>query len=464
MESLAHLARLGRETHAQNGMIDYGILGAGPAGLSMAMFLDGTSEVLEGADHPGGHAASFFEDGFTFDYGPHIMFSKNKPVLQFMIDSLEGNVHECRRKNVVSFRNRLVKYPFENALAALPLEDNLACLKGYVYNPYKAKYPQPANLREWLLATFGDGICERYLFPYNEKVWNMPVEDLSMIWADRIPNPDPEDILKSAIGFETEGYLHQLYYHYPRRGGYQALSEAWARRVPVNYGFRITALERRNDAWVVSDGRQTREYRQIVSTLPIQQLVTMTNLEIPAEVQAAIDGLIVNPMFIISLGIRATDSDQYTAIYFPEPEFLVNRISFPATLSPDNAPAGTYSIQAEITCRAGSDTWAMSDEAICEHTIDGLVGRGIIRSRDAVIYRNVQRKTYSYVVYDRHYAENTRIIREWFPRHGLHLAGRFGFVEYANVDGILIRNLEIASQLNGRTVTIDEMAGAVSAP
>jgi len=69
------------------------------------------------------------------------MFSKNKPVLQFMIDSLEGNVHECRRKNVVSFRNRLVKYPFENALAALPLEDNLACLKGYVYNPYKARFP-----------------------------------------------------------------------------------------------------------------------------------------------------------------------------------------------------------------------------------------------------------------------------------------------------------------------------------
>jgi protoporphyrinogen oxidase len=71
------------------------------------------------------------------------------------------------------------------------------------------------------------------------------------------------------------------------------------------------------------------------------------------------------------------------------------------------------------------------------------------------MYRNVQRKTYSYVVYDRHYAENTRIIREWFPKQGLHLAGRFGFVEYANVDGILIRNLELASQLNGKPVSVN---------
>ena len=369
-------------------MIEYGILGAGPAGLSMAMFLDGSAEVLEAADHPGGHAASFFEQGFTFDYGPHIMFSKNKPVLQFLIDSLEGNVHECRRKNVVSFRNRLVKYPFENALASLPIEDNLACLKGYVYNPYKAKYPEPANLREWLLATFGDGICDRYLFPYNEKVWNMPVEDLSMIWADRIPNPDPEDILKSAIGYETEGYLHQLYYHYPLRGGYQAISEAWAKRVPVTYNFRVHFLERRDGSWVVSDGKETREYRKIISTLPIQQVVTMTNLDVPAEVRAAIDGLIVNPMFIISLGIRGPDPDLYTAIYFPEAEFLVNRISFPATLSPQNAPEGHYSIQAEITCRKDSETWGMSDEAVIEHTIDGSrAARNHSRSRRGDLYQ-----------------------------------------------------------------------------
>lgn len=442
-------------------MIDYGILGAGPAGLSMAMFLEGTSEVLEADNHPGGHASSFFEDGFTFDFGPHIMFSKNKNVLQFMVDSLEGNVHECRRKNVVSFKNRLVKYPFENALASLPLEDNLACLKGYVYNSYKEKYPNPSNLREWLLFTFGEGICERYLFPYNEKVWNIPVEELSMLWAERIPNPNPEDILKSAIGFETEGYLHQLYYHYPRRGGYQAISEAWAKRASVTYNFRVKSLERRKDSWLVSDGTQTREYREIVSTLPIQALCKVTNLEIPTEVQAAIDGLIVNPMFIVSLGIRGTDASQYTAIYFPEADFLVNRVSFPSTFSPENAPSGTYSVQAEITCRKDSETWAMTDGAILDHVIQGLVARGVIESPEVVIYRNVRRMTYSYVVYDRFYAENTRLIREWFPKQGLHLAGRFGFVEYANVDGILIRNMEIAGQLNGRPVALHGPEGTI---
>jgi len=68
--------------------LPYGILGAGPAGLTLAQFLKEPCEVLEAGAKPGGHAASFKIDGFTFDYGPHIMFSKHKDILGFMIDSL----------------------------------------------------------------------------------------------------------------------------------------------------------------------------------------------------------------------------------------------------------------------------------------------------------------------------------------------------------------------------------------
>jgi len=434
--------------------LPYGILGAGPAGLTLAHFLREKAEVLEAAATPGGHAASFQLDGFTFDYGPHIMFSKYKDILAFMIESLDGNVHECRRNNKISFKGRLTKYPFENGLSELPMEDNFACARGFFINPYKEQYANPKNLREWLLARFGEGICERYLFPYNEKVWNIPVEDLSMLWADRIPNPAPEDILKSAMGIPTEGYLHQLYYNYPRTGGYQALSESWNRGVEVTYHFEAKQITKKDGLFYVTNGTDTRCYKQVISTLPVQKLARMTNLEIPTQVQQAIDDLIVHPMWIISLGIRGTDSEKMTAVYFPEAEYLVNRISFPATFSPHNAPEGCYSIQAEITCRPNSETWSMSEEAILKHVIDGMIQRNIIHSREDIVCHNVCRKTYSYVVYDHAYEKNTALIREWFSSQNLHLAGRFGFFEYANVDGIIWRNLQLAEKLNGHPVKL----------
>ena len=255
-------------------------------------------------------------------------------------------------------------------------------------------------------------------------------------------------------GILTEGYLHQLYYHYPRVGGYQALSDSWSRKVNVLYDFDVIKITKKDGLFHVSDGKNVRSYKQLISTLPVQRIARMTNLEVPTQVRQAIDELIVHPMWIVSIGLRGTDSEQMTAVYFPEADYLVNRISFPATFSPQNAPGGCHSIQAEITCRPNSDTWAMSEEQILRHVVDGLVQRKIIGSREDIVCQNVCRKTHSYVVYDHAYEKNTALIREWFSSQNLHLAGRFGFFEYANVDGIIWRNLQLAEKLNGHRVVL----------
>ena len=130
---------MGRPSKEEDSVIDFGILGAGPAGLSMSMFLDGTSEILEADGHPGGHASSFFEEGFTFDFGPHIMFSKNKPVLQFMVDALEGNVHECRRKNVVD-RSREKNRAVLLVQSSLGPHDSAHCLDYWVESGLRSKW------------------------------------------------------------------------------------------------------------------------------------------------------------------------------------------------------------------------------------------------------------------------------------------------------------------------------------
>ena len=136
-----------RQTNEEDRVTDYGILGAGPAGLSMAMFLEGTSEVLEADDHPGGHAASFFEDGFTFDFGPHIMFSKHQAVLDFMINGLRGNVHQSRRNSKVCIAGHYTKYPIENDLAALPEDLRNRSLLDFLFNDAGAASPKAAARR-----------------------------------------------------------------------------------------------------------------------------------------------------------------------------------------------------------------------------------------------------------------------------------------------------------------------------
>ena len=433
-----------------------GIIGAGPSGLSMAMFLQDECSVLEQQDHPGGRASTFERDGFTFDHGPHIMFSRNKPVLEFMVRSLGDNVHQCRRNNKISFKGRLVKYPFENDLHSLPLEDNFECIRDYLFNPYKERYPEPADLEQWLLANFGRSICDKYLIPYNEKVWNVPVARLSMLWAERIPSPDREDVLKSALGYETEGYVHQLYYHYPLRGGYQAISEAWADRVAdITFNYTVRSVRPVEDGgWEVSDGAGPRRFDRLVSTMPVHDLVRLVDLEVPDRVREAVDGLLVNPMYVVSLGVRGEDPEQFTAIYFPEAEFAVNRISFPRTFSPHNAPDGTHSIQAEITCREDSQLWRRPESEVLDHVVDGLIERKILRGREDLVFTDVMRARHAYVVYDVGYERRAELVRSWFREQGIELVGRFSYFEYINVDGAVMRAQEIAGRLNGAPVEL----------
>jgi protoporphyrinogen oxidase len=427
----------------------FGILGGGPSGLSVAQFLKHDSTILEREDHPGGLAASFFDQGYTFDFAPHIIFSRDKKVLDFIVKSLGSNSHTVKRSNKVCYKGIFMKYPFENDLAALPKQETYECLIDYLSNPYKQKYSKPKNLAQWFLSNFGQSICEKYLFPYNEKVWNLPVKDLSMTWASRIPNPPVEDIVKSALGIPTEGYTHQLYFHYPLQGGYQSISEAWAKKAKIIYNFNVKKITKtKNNTFIVSNGKDVHLYNQLVSTIPIHELIKITNLNIPAYVRKAVDQLIVNPLLIVSLGIKGEDKNKFTAIYFPDKDFPVNRVSFPGTMSPNNAPQGTYSLQAEITCKSDSATWKLSDEVILNQVIDGLATRGIIPDKAKIVYRKVSRVKYAYVVYDSLYEKNVAIIRDWFPRQGIHLVGRFSYFEYVNVDGAVITAKKISEALN----------------
>lgn len=435
-----------------------GIIGAGPSGLCLGLFLEHDTEILEARERPGGTAGSFSVSGYTFDSGPHIMFSKDQRILDFMIASLGENVHRCRRKNRIAYAGGLVKYPFENDLGSLPREEAYECVRDFLFNPWRERHPEPADLREWFLHHFGTAICEKYLFPYNEKVWNVPVERLSMLWADRIPQPPPEDVLKSAMGIETEGYLHQLHYHYPLRGGYQAISQAWADRLPVppRYGFDVRRIARNADGTMtVSDGREHLVYDRVVSTMPLDRLVDVVDFDVPDRVRAAIEALRVNPMVVVSLGVAGEDPARMTAVYFPDRDFKVNRISYPATFSPQNAPAGHFSIQAEITCRPDDPAWSTwTDGQAVDHVVEHLVGAGLLSSPERVVFTHVHRVRHAYVVYERGFEKHARVVREWFPQQGIDLCGRFSYFEYVNVDGAVARALDVAGRLNGRPVRL----------
>lgn len=427
-----------------------GILGGGLAGITIAAHLEQDCEVLEKESRGGGHCQTVQEHGFTYDAGgPHIIFSRNQDMVDYMVSLLDGNVHRARRNNKIFYRGRYVKYPFENGLYDLDPQDRFECLYHYVRNDY----PSPKNnFKEWIYHHFGKGLAEKYLIPYNEKIWNVPAEQLGLEWVEgRVPKPPIEDVIKAAVGVETEGYTHQLYFNYPLHGGIESLPRALERCVrKVTPGFAVERVWKERDVWCVSDGRITKRFSGLVSTIPIQELAHALE-GTPPEVLNAVDSLRYNSLVTVAVGLASARLPDYTAIYVPDPEIRFHRLSFPAVFSPHNAPSGKSIIEAEITTNPGDGTHELSDEAILADVVGDLGSMDLVRPGE-VCYGRVLRTKYGYVVQDHDCRRNLNLAKAYFERIGIPLCGRVAEFEYINMDVCIDRARKVAGRLNSASL------------
>ncbi len=433
------------------------IIGGGLTGATLARLLSLQGEevvILERDEKYGGLCRSHTENGFTFDNGgSHIIFSRDAEVQSFMRDVLQDNKAERNRNTKIFFKGAYVKYPFENGLAELPPEDRFYCINEYIKTLIaleKGELQPPENFREWILYTFGAGIADLYMIPYNEKIWNYPADKMSLHWVDgRIPRPPVEDIIKSAIGIETEGYTHQSVFTYPVAGGIEALVRAIAAPVEdkIRCGFSVSSIQKTVDGFSISNGTETITADRCISTIPPQELLPCLS-DVPPEVCEAVSALCYNSLYSVCLGLSHKVND-YSWLYVPQKELgMFNRISFPSNYSDAVAPAGQSSVLAEITFNEGDDVSRMTDEKIISHTVKGLAAMDILESPEDVVYAAVKRQDYAYVVYDLAYQENIGIVLSYLKDVGIEPLGRFGEFEYLNMDGCIRRVLDYLNLKN----------------
>jgi len=421
------------------------ILGGGLSGLTLARLLQENGRdvvVLEAEREYGGLCRSKTDRGFTFDTGgSHIIFTRDTAVLAFMRRMIAGNEQRNNRNTKIFYKQQFVKYPFENGLFDLPPEDRFFCINGFIKNLIaveKGEIPAPANFREWICYTFGNGIAECYMVPYNEKIWKYPTDHMSLHWVDgRIPRPPVEDIIRSAIGIGTEGYTHQSVFSYPLDGGIEALVRAIAQPIEkfTRTGFVVTSIKKSGKQWQISNGTENILADQCICTMPVQHLLSCLE-GVPCEVKNAAGALKYNAIACVNIGIKGP-VPAISWLYVPDPAIgRTNRISFPSGYSPHNAPDGCSAILAEITHQPGDEVAGMTDAELIREVVDMLQGMQILQ-KEQVVYSSVERQPFAYVVYDLEYQKNIAIVREYCSEIGIPLVGRFAQFEYLNMDGCI---------------------------
>ena len=432
-------------TIASNDAAPVGLLGGGISALAFAHFCGQPAVIFEKEDRLGGLCRSFDCGGVAYDVGPHIFFSKNQEILDFLTGLTP--MHKLRRSNKIFCEGRFVKYPFENELSALPQRERDWCLNSFLDNPY-GEYPATSMLG-FFYSTFGEGITRTYLEPYNRKIWKFEPSFMDLQMVERIPKPPPEDIIASAHGKATEGYLHQLHFSYPVRGGTEsvvkALETLCGRRLTVHANCAVERVVKRPDGtFDVTAGGSTHRFERIVSAMPLHELVPRIEPPPPADVLAALRAMRYNSIHITVLQTEDDRLGDNFAVMVPRPDITFHRISKLDFLGESYHRPGTATLLAETTFRRG-DRFDLPAQQISEMVAGDLEKIGF---SSAAAIRHCETRTfpYAYVIYDLGHRRNTDLVLRWLASFGIKSFGRFGAFEYINTDEAVRRARETARE------------------
>ena len=267
--------------------------------------------------------------------------------------------------------------------------------------------------------------------------------DLQIV--ERIPKPPAQDIITSAQGIVTEGYVHQLWFQYPRRGGIASLIQALIGRlgakVDIRTGAEAVRIKRSLHTWHITTANgQVRQYERVISTIPLPLLIRGLGSAVPEAVSQAARALKHNSILLCVLRLRKDQLGDNFAVMVAEKGVLFHRLSKLNFLSPREIAGQSTTLMAEVTYRPGDLVDLAPDRQVMDRVVGDLRRLGLISSSEPVEAGEVRRFPHAYVIYDLNHRRNVNRVRSYCEEQlGLWLLGRFGEFEYWNMDQVIRR-------------------------
>jgi UDP-galactopyranose mutase len=458
------------------------IVGAGPTGLSAAYHLGADTLLLEKNATVGGWCRSIQDNGFTFDYAGHIMFSNDPYVLKLYDKLLGSNLHWQNREAWVYSKSVFTRYPFQGALYGLPPKVITECIVGAMEARYGVAEPAPApasatacatapiedccadgtveiakadaskpgevkNFEQFIYKVWGAGIAKHFAIPYNKKLWTVPLNEMETSWlGGRVPLPDLGEIIEGALEPVGKPMGPNARFGYPLRGGFQALVSGFLPHIKgkVELNASVVQLLPQEHLIALADGRRF-QYDDLISTMPLPELIKLIGTAAPAHVQAAAKGLKHISIRCVNIGVARENITDKHWIYYPE-DSIFHRIFVQGNASPEcNAPGGFG-----FTCEISYSPWKplpVDGDALIAQCLADCIKVGMIREDDKILAANLVDMPYAYVVYDHARAENVETIRTWLAQYDIHLSGRYSEWEYYNSDHAFLAGKKVAERV-----------------
>jgi protoporphyrinogen oxidase len=421
------------------------VIGAGMSGLGFANWWrerrpGAEVVVLEAASEPGGYCRTVTRDGFVWDYSGHFFHFKDPAIEAWLRDRMPGQeVRTVVKRSAIRYAGRDIDFPFQKNIHQLPHDEFLECLVELYFRP--AGDGPPRSFGDMLVRRLGKGITDKFLRPYNEKLYATDLDRLDVDAMGRFfPHADVADIIANMRPKPADagdgGY--NATFTYPAGGAVQYV-HALARDLPpgtISCDEPVTAIDLA--ARTVITPRRRIRFDRVVSSAPLPALARLCGIGHDAAAFSS------NKVLVFNLGFDRKGPRDIHWMYFPDRSIAFYRVGWYDNILP---PAAGAADRMSLYIEIGATSDATFD-------VDALRQRVLADLRREAIVTDHQLVADHHVVLDPAYVHITQAslaetarLKAQLAGHDVHSVGRYGGWTYCSIEDNLIETRALAQRL-----------------
>lgn len=412
--------------------IEYLIVGGGISGLSFAARLPNGAEylIVEAEDELGGYCRTVKREGFTWDYSGHFFHFRRPEIEAYLRERMEGEeILSVARKSAIHYGDRLIDFPFQKNIHQLPKAEFIEAL----HDLYFREENEEASFYEMLISRFGKAIAEKFLIPYNEKLYATDLRKLDRDAMGRFfPHADIDEIIRNFKQPDDGGYNQT--FTYPRGGAVRYI-DAMARdldRSSILLGERIIAIDL--DEKIARTPTRAFKFERLISSMPLDRLYEIASIPFNSDLYQA------NEVEVFNLGFDRKGPEGIHWIYYPDPAHLFYRVGFYDNIFGD----ARMSLYVEIGRPRG--TTPEDSQPILERVLNDLSKVGIVQDHRLIAHHRVVLSP-AYVHINAAVIKDIAEKRKALEARGIHSIGRYGAWTYCSIEDNIIEAFELAERI-----------------
>jgi len=422
--------------------VDFLVIGAGMSGLSFATSIREEAKargratprvlVVEKDAEPGGYCKTIARDGFIWDYSGHFFHFKHKEIEAWLrARMVEEDVHTVVKKSFIRYGGADIDFPFQKNIHQLSSDEFIECLHDLVFRDDE-KSTGRASFLSMVRSRFGRGIAEKFLIPYNEKLYACDLDTLDESAMGRFfPHADLKDIVRNMRHPDNASY--NATFTYPRGGAIQYI-HAFLRELPadaVSLDERVTGIDLK--ARVATTTKRQVRYRALISSAPLPMLLDA------AGVQHAKSAFTWNKVLVFNLGFDKKGPRDVHWTYFPDRALRFYRVGFY-----DNILDGDrMSLYVEIGASAEE---TLDIDAERARALEGLKRERIITDQKLTAEHHVVLNP-AYVHITEASLKETARTKGLLEAAGVFSVGRYGGWTYCSIEDNIVETRALATRL-----------------